>query len=327
MEYTQAYENSLHFSPQFQEYAESLARRLIERHDLYGKKIIDIGCGKGEFLALLCELGGNLGIGFDPSYVPSRTDPVTAHQITFIQDFYSEQYASYQADLICCRHVLEHLDEPIEFLNLVRRTLDDRRDTILFFEVPNMLFTLRDLGIWDIIYEHVSYFSPGSLARAFDSCGFDVEDLFTAYANQFLCIEAFPAKGLSRKASDRAPDLDQMVLQVAAFEAEYRHKVETWQATLEQIADTGQKAVIWGAGSKGVSFLNAVRASDRVAYAIDINPHKEGMHVAGTGQEIVRPEFLRSYQPDVVIVMNPIYQDEIRQSMDRLGVTAQCLVA
>src|SRR6266850_2309832 len=72
--YDQSYENSLHFSPQFQEYAQTLADHLISRYELKGKSVVEIGCGKGEFLALLCSLGHNRGVGFDPTYVDGRVD-------------------------------------------------------------------------------------------------------------------------------------------------------------------------------------------------------------------------------------------------------------
>ena len=60
---------------------------------------------------------------------------------------------------------------------------------------------------------------------------------------------------------------------------------------------------------------------------VDINPRKEGMYVAGTGQPIVPPEFLRDYQADVVIVMNPIYIGEIQRVTHSLGLTPQLMVA
>ena len=70
IEYIQDYENSLHFSPRFHQYAETLAADLVKRYGLYEKTIIEIGCGRGDFLKLLCELGKNRGIGFDPSHAP-----------------------------------------------------------------------------------------------------------------------------------------------------------------------------------------------------------------------------------------------------------------
>lgn len=159
MRYTQRYENSLEFSPKFQQYARELAARLIGGCDLRGKDIIEIGCGKGQFLSLLCQLGHNRGIGFDPSYEGETEKEADGGRTTFIRDFYSEAYAGYTADLICCRHTLEHIHRPHQFLSEIRRAIGNRKETMVFFEVPDALFTLRDLGIWDIIYEHCSYFS------------------------------------------------------------------------------------------------------------------------------------------------------------------------
>src|SRR5262245_18135565 len=101
MQYTQHYENSLHFSPRFQEYAGSLIAQLMNRYNLQGKNIIEIGCGKGEFLALLCEEGRNHGDGFDPGYDGGSASGGATDNVTFIRDFYSEAYAGYPADFIC----------------------------------------------------------------------------------------------------------------------------------------------------------------------------------------------------------------------------------
>jgi SAM-dependent methyltransferase len=327
VQYTQDYENSLHFSPRFQSYAEWLAVRLIERHDLHGKDIIEIGCGKGDFLTLLCEQGRNRGVGFDPSYVSEHEAGEAAERITFIRDFYSERYASCKADFICCRHVLEHVRFPHDFLITVRRAIGNRPGTAVFFEVPNVLFTLRDLGIWDLIYEHCSYFSPSSLSRLFTSCGFDICDLAETYEGQFLCIEALPSEGLADSEYDPRDGSEEVACDAVAFADKYRSKVQNWRRHLDRIARAGQRVVVWGAGSKGVTFLNALDTQGRIAYAVDINPRKQGMYVAGTGQRVMPPEFLRSYRPDVVIVMNPVYQDEIRQFTGGLGLAPEFMCA
>jgi SAM-dependent methyltransferase len=327
IEYTQDYENSLHFSPRFQSYAEWLAARLVDRHDLHNRDIIEIGCGKGDFLKLLCELGGNRGVGFDPSYVPEQGVGEAAERITVIQDLYSERYASYKADFICCRHVLEHVQSPGDFLTTVRRAIGDRSGTPVFFEVPNGLFTLRDLGIWDLIYEHCSYFSPSSLSRLFAACGFDVCDVAETYEGQFLCIEAVPGEGLVNSRPNPRDDPAGVARDVASFADRYRGKIRNWHRHLGRMARGGQQAVVWGAGSKGVTFLNLLETQGQIAYAVDINPRKQGMYVAGTGQQIVPPEFLREYQPDVVIVMNPVYEDEIRRFTGGLGLTSEFMCA
>ena len=41
--YNPQYENSLHFSPFFQRYADQLARRLVDDYALHGKTVIEIG--------------------------------------------------------------------------------------------------------------------------------------------------------------------------------------------------------------------------------------------------------------------------------------------
>jgi len=62
-------------------------------------------------------------------------------------------------------------------------------------------------------------------------------------------------------------------------------------------------------------------------YAVDINPFKQGMFMAGTGQEVVGPDFLRDYDPDLVVAMNSIYLAEIRSELDRIGVDAELVGA
>ena len=328
MEYTQAYENSLHFSPRFQSYAESLAADLVSRYDLRGKDIIELGCGQGDFLRLLCRLGNNRGTGFDPSYSPVPEGSEDTEQITFIQDFYSDRYAAYQADLVCCRHVLEHIQYPRDFLAGVYRPLDNQHRTVLFFEVPNVMYTLKDLGIWDLIYEHCSYFSRNSLAHLFRLSGFDVYRLGETYEGQFLTIEAFLVdETRSNPAGQPENDLAQIVSLVDSFANRYQEKKRFWQLHLAQLAEKGKRVVVWGVGSKGVTFLNVLRTRGQIEYVVDINPRKQGMYTTGTGQKIVAPEFLKSYQPDVIIIMNPIYQTEIQQIVAGLGFTPQFLNA
>ena len=323
MQYAPGYENSLHFSPCFKTYASSVVSRLIGEYDLYGKNVIDIGCGKGEFLAMLCELGNNHGIGFDPSYTRGSAGGELSKQITVIEDFYSERYAHYNADLICCRHLFEHLDHPIDFLTMVRRSIGNDLNTLLFFEVPNVQFILKDLSIWDIIYEHYSYFNATSLEHIFLECGFTIRHIREEFEGQFLSVEAFPSKSPSDSEPNSSGHLEGIVSDVAAFKDRYDSKVEACKNRLRQIENAGQRVVIWGAGSKGVSFLNTLNLQDQIEYVVDINPRKENMYIAGTGQQIVRPDFLAQYKPDVVLVMNPIYETEIRRSAQDIGLNTE----
>lgn len=325
MAYSQAYENSLHFSSVFQEYAQELATGLIEKYHLYGKDIIEIGCGKGEFLSMLCEGGQNRGFGFDTSYDSGREENGAAKNIAFIRDFYSAAHAEeYPADFICCRQVLEHIQNPREFLLQLRQAIGDRHQTAVFFEVPNVFYTIRDFGIWDILYEHCSYFSPSSFSRLFQETGFTVRQVYPTFGGQFLCLEAFPVDTVSSYAMDTAAqELEQLSSLISEFGDNYRNKVAIWKGDTYQLFKEAKRVVVWGAGTKGVMFLNTLKIDDQVKYVVDINPHKQGMYIAGTGQCIVPPEFLREYQPDIVLMMNPIYKDEICNMIYQVGVKAE----
>ena len=328
MEYTQAYENSLHFSPRFQQYADALAVRLVERYGIRNKDVIDVGCGKGDFLAMVCEHGNNRGFGFDPSYVPENMAPEKAARMTIVQDFYSSKYAGTKADLITCRHVLEHIRQPREFVRNVRETVGERMNTIVFFEVPNVMYTLKDLGIWDLIYEHCSYFSVPSLREVFRACGFTVKELHELYEGQFLGIDTVAA---SRAGTglDPATREDVRVVDgfVRTFSDEYAAKVTLWKGRLHTWNAAKKKVAVWGGGSKGVTFLNVLQPGETVGCMVDINPRKQGMFVSGTGQAVVGPEYLKTYKPDVVIIMNPVYREEIAAQLAGLGVSAEVLIA
>ena len=323
MKYDQDYESSLHFSPTFQEYARSLAERLITHYDLRHKQVVEIGCGKGEFLHLLCELGENRGFGFDPGYVPGRVSAIKNSQITFIQDFYSDCYDC-KADLICCRHVLEHLQKPGDFLADLRHAIDGS-DPAIFFEVPNVLFSLKHGGIWDLIYEHCSYFSGASLKRLFSLRGFDVLKCRKAFGGQVLCIEATPGTTQTKPERALSHDVQKMAQDVVLFALRYPKQIEHWRNQLAAMESAGKRVVIWGGGSKGVTFLNVLKIQSQIAYVVDINPYKQGKYVAGSGHEIMSPEEVVEYRPDIVIVMNPIYLDEIARYVKKMNFSAELM--
>jgi len=193
--------------------------------------------------------------------------------------------------------------------------------------VPNALWTVRQLGIWDIIYEHCSYYSPVSLAHLFAQAGFQVLAVDETFGGQFLTIEARLAPDTAVPTPANPQDLAALSADVAQFADNYRQKVAYWHETLHDLAQNGRRVVVWGSGSKGVMFMNTFDQEGLIRYAVDINPRKQGMFVAGSGQEIVPPEFLRAYQPDVVIIMNRNYEDEIGSQLAQLGIPASILIA
>ncbi len=324
-EYAARYEETQGYSPTFNAFATRLARRLIDRYDLHGKQIIEVGCGKGEFLTLLCQMGDNRGIGIDPSYVSDRSLSAPDERVRFLTECYSEQHAHYACDFLCCKMTLEHIDQTAAFVGTVAAATRNHPDTIIFFQVPNARYVFEEVAFWDIYYEHCSYFSAGSLARLFRSQGFDVLDLLTDYDDQYLMIEARPAAGRNKTFPQLEDDLAVMIELVRNFPAAFQQKASYWKEVVQRIRQQDQRAVLWGSGSKGVAFLTTLHISDDIVYTVDINPHKQGTYMAGTGQQIVGPEFLQEYRPDVVIIMNPVYTEEIQRSLEQMGLSPQLM--
>ncbi len=326
VDYTRDYEEQQAFSPRFNRFAEELTGDLINRYELRDKTIVEIGCGKGDFLLLLCSMGNNRGVGIDPSYLPGRITSPFLNRVTFVRDFYSDQYSDREWDFVCCRHTLEHIPDTASFLRKVRRTMDRRPDAIAFFEVPDVGRVLQEGAFWDVYYEHCSYFTPDSLARLFQECGFEVLNLYKGFDNQYLMIEARPVSGSDGNGLSRNFDnLGATTSDVADFASRCRTKITTWKDTLGELRKDGRRVAIWGSGSKCVGFLSALESQHEIECVVDINPHRHGKYLPGSGVQIVAPEFLQQYKPHTVIAMNPIYTEEIRKHLNQMGLNPYLL--
>ncbi len=322
-EYSTRYEETQAFSPRFQRFEDDLARRLVDRFDLRGKDVLEVGCGKGSFLLRVCELGANRGIGVDPSVVLERVQQPATGEVRFIADLYRKEHAELPADFVICRHTLEHIYDVAGFMDLLRANLAGRSATTVFFELPDTLRVLEEVAFWDVYYEHCSYFTVGSLVRLFERSGFTVLDGRLDYDDQYILLEARTDEAAAQRRVRPVDEVADVAAAVGEFQRRYRAQLGAWDERLAGLFADGRRAVVWGAGSKGVAFLCALPAAERIEVAVDINPYKHGMFMASTGQRIVPPAFLADYRPDVVIVMNPIYLDEIRAELDRVGVDAE----
>ena len=323
LHYDEAYVASLHHSPLFGRYATDLATDLIERYDLHEKLVLEIGCGKGEFLKMMVELGNNRGAGFDRSY-EAPPGGETDERLTFVKEFYTEAHLDLKPDLVIARQLLEHVEEPFEFVSSLRRTLGERRDTVVVFEVPNAQDMLQRADLWDVIYEHPIYFTPQALERLMRSAGFDVHKVRPAYEGLFLIVEASPGDMPSGELEAVGHTLEG---DVAGFAKAYAERQTRWKRQLDDIRANDKRAVLWGAGARGDTFLNAIGIDDEIPIVVDLNPRKWGKHMAGTGQVIHSPEDLKAERPDVVVIANEIYLEEIKSSLREMGIDADVLVA
>ncbi len=324
-EYSARYEETQGHSPRFVEYARGLAARWVERYDLTGGHVVEIGCGSmGEFLQMMIDAGVGKGTGLDPVLNVERITHESPERFDWIVDSYDERYSNLRPDAIVCRHTLEHISAVRQFMEMLRRSIGDRTDTVLLFEMPDVRRVLEEVAFWDVYYEHCSYFSLGSLARLFRLTGFEVMNIELDYEDQYLLVEARPSTAPPMAQRPEEDDVEALVAAVGAYRSGLVAMVDRWGTELSELTAMGGRSVIWGAGSKGVSFFTNLEAND-IAYAVDINPAKHGFYMAGTGQQIVAPEFLVDYDPDLVVLMNPVYVDEVQADLDRLGVKARLI--
>jgi SAM-dependent methyltransferase len=319
--YSQDYEETQGFSGHFRAFIEDLSQRWVSGHGLTGKDVVEIGCGKGEFLVELVRAGVGHGTGVDPGVKPDRTPSDVADRITWVEGFFPQDHPVLHTDAVVCRHTLEHIGPVQEFMRTVREAIGDRTGTAVLFELPGTMHVLDDVWFWDTYYEHCSYFTAGSLARLFRRTGFEVLDVRSAYDDQYLLLEARPVEGTS---TGPPLPLEETPAEVAAaagrFAAGYRDTVEHWRRRVREVAEGGGRTVVWGSGSKGVAFLAALgEDADLVDSAVDINPHKHGRYMAGTGHRIIAPKQLLDVRPELVIAMNSTYLAEIGSDLSGLG--------
>ncbi len=318
LEYSSRYEETQGFSATFNAFHRDLATRLVTRFNLHGKRVLEIGCGKGEFLHLLCSIGDNTGVGFDPVYVPERDSGEAGDRVRFVRDLYSERYADVPADFVCCKMTLEHIPNVFEFVRMVRLALERSPQSVVFFQIPDATRVLKEQAFWDVYYEHCSYFTTDALRSLFVRAGFAVDEVWTEYDGQVLMIAARPST--PREEYPVQERLDETARLAADFARGVAASIDRWRQSLLVSQRRGQKTVVWGAGSKAVAFLTKLGPEITIEYAVDVNPHKDGTFLAGTGQKIVGPRYLQGYRPDIVVVMNPVYVPEIEASLKGLDV-------
>lgn len=321
-DYRHDYESTQAHSGTFNAFHNALADRLVERYALKDRKLVEIGCGQGEFLAMLCEKGGNRGLGFDPAYEPDRG--VNIADVTVVKDYFSEDHGPLEADFICCKMTLEHISRTHDFVETVRKAISRDSSPVVFFQVPALRRILEEGAFWDIYYEHCSYFDETSLGHLFRDCGFEVTECRTEYDDQYLMVEARMPESSDGPTPVAAPAEDNRRL-ILDFARRTKSAIDSWREFLRGCAGRGERVAIWGGGSKAVAFLSAVAPGDMVDRVIDINPLKDNTFLAGSGHRCVTPDRLKERPADWIIVMNPIYMGEISDAVKALGLPAGIL--
>lgn len=91
---------------------------------------------------------------------------------------------------------------------------------------------------------------------------------------------------------------------------------------LEGEAAAGRRVAGYGAGSKGVTFLNVAGVdADLLPVIADLSPGKHGRRIPGTSIPIISPDDLVARAPDVVVVLTWDIATEVVTDLRRRGLT------
>lgn len=279
--YDMHYNNEQAVSGAFRQHLDAVAS-LIEK-GMGRNRLVEVGCGKGFFLEKLAREGFDIS-GFDPAYEGDNPR---------IQRRYFEPGVIESAEGLILRHVLEHIQNPVDFLRRLRDANGGAGR--VYIEVPCFDWICRHRSWFDVFYEHVNYFRLSDFQRIFK----DVVDIGRVFNDQYLYVVA-------ELASIREPQLDETDRVVFP---------ENFMPTLADLVVDDRPITLWGGASKGVIFaLLSERAGRPVARVIDINPAKQGKYLAATGLQVTSPEDARVHmrEGDPIYVMNPNYLEEIK---------------
>jgi SAM-dependent methyltransferase len=289
--YYDDYVMTVSHSPLMREFQRRQARAFVERFALAGRRVIEVGCGDGHYLGVLHELGVD-AVGLEPS-APFREMALSAgHEVLDGYVTRATPVPGGPYDAFAAREVLEHIPDPNDFLQGIRRSLTE--DGVGLVEVPSLEQALEHHRFYDFFRDHVNYFSAGTLARALETNGFLVLEITRGMGGEFL-------QALVRV--DAGRDFGALQGSVSQVARELR-------ALLDSYAASGRRAAAWGSGAKGLASLAAAGA-EGLAYVIDSDPHKQGRLTPITHLPVVAPERLREEPVDLVVLTALAYRDEI----------------
>lgn len=288
MVYDGNYQNEQAVSPLFQRHLESVATAISRSMGM--ASLVEVGCGKGYFLEMLLTKGFDI-TGFDPTY--EGANPRVKRQ-------YFELGVIEKTHGLILRHVLEHIQHPVSFLEQLKAA--NGGSGKIYIEVPCFDWICEHSAWFDIFYEHVNYFRLADFKRMFG----EVIESGKVFGGQYLYV-------IAELSSLRIPiiDMDNRV----NFPFDFTKNISE-QNRAEQSRTERSGVAIWGGASKGVifAFLKA-RAGHPITTVIDINPAKQGRFLAGTGLQVKSPvQGLSDIQSgSTIYVMNSIYLAEIKQ--------------
>ncbi len=274
--------------------------------------VIEIGCGSGHLLRALAERKPQgRYVGFDLSgHITEAGGAVEAWPILFEPD---RHIAEFRPDMIISRHLLEHLVNPLGFIQHIGFACAwHQLDTRVFFEVPCIDRVFDTHRTADFFYEHNSHFTVESFTRLLSRCTEHVEVVQQSYDDEV--VFGIARLGQRPEAIEKAKVSLQFAEAASRADNTVRHQ-------LDALVESGVELAVWGGTGKASAFINRYGLdSTRFPLVVDSDLSKVGTFVPGTGQPIMAPMVLNKRPVDVIVVATHWRARDIALEIEKRGI-------
>ncbi len=282
------------------------------KFNLKNKKIIEIGCAKGDMLDII-EEAGMIAYGLEHSYDSFLFAKNKKRKIIkgFIDDLEIIESAPFQGFI--CFNFLEHLPKPKSAIKKIYDNLDN--DGVGLITVPNLNYLLETKSFYEFVADHLSYFTIDTLKKIFYETNFDVLECdLINNQNDILII----VKKRQNKAIHTIETIKKINLKDDYKEVE--NLIYDFQNLIQNYKKKKKKVAIWGAGHRTLALLALSKIKD-IEYIVDSAKFKQGRYSPVMNTKIVSPETLLNTKIDLLIIMVPgIYPDEVIKSVKRMNI-------
>ena len=263
----------------------------VQRFSLEGKRVLEVGCGRGHMLPILSAVGAH-PTGLEAGALALAEARGTGFPVLEGYPAPGLEVAGAPFDAFVCLNFLEHAPDPRAFLASIRSQL--ATGAVGLVEVPSFDRDLSAGRFYDLVRDHLNYFTLATLARALELSGFDVLETGTAWHDEDLYALV----------QVRAPGT------VAGWEGARERTLADLRAFLDRVGAAPGGAAVWGASHQALTLL-ALAGVQGVRYVVDSAPFKQGRLTPITGLPIVAPSRLRTEPPAGVLVATGGYADEV----------------
>lgn len=280
--------------------------------------VVEIGHGDGSFLAgLASERPDGTYIGFDPHGATSAEIPC----VRFCSSLFEagQHIPEWSPDLIISRHVLEHLSNPLGFIqSLTFSSACIGLEPRLYIEVPCIDRSIETRRTVDFYYEHNSQFTTRSFRKMLERCGVEIEMIAHSYNGEV--VYAFVKLGCCENHVQTARS-------AFFFRESIRISEHTIVRQLDELYHSGKSVAIWGGAGKSAAFINRYQAdAGRFPLVVDSDSDKVGTFVPGMGQKIRFRDYLIEHPAQIIIIPPQWRAKDIMEEMRQKGIQAESVL-